>query len=183
MEDDELRKLRRQLGREAAYEKMVDLYAKDMYGICLWRLRDPAVAAEALQDALVKVGRDVDRFLAARSIRGYLLRTARHAAADAARKQARDRRRDQEWATEQQLHAQDHGVEHSLEVSEYDALESCLDQVEAETRDAIMLRHKHELPWKEIATRCGCEVDTIRQRVNRALQDVRDCLEGKGVIS
>ncbi len=153
-----------------------------MYGVCLWRLGDHSIAEEALQNALISADRSLDTVLAAQSIRGYLLQTAKHAAEDVARKQARDRKRDQVWANAQQLRAQGQ-ASFSLEASEAQALEACLAGVARETREAMMLRYKQGTPWKELAVRFGLEVDAIRQRVNRALQDVRDCLAGKGVTS
>ena len=61
------------------------------------------------------------------------------------------------------------------------ALKDCLDALPPDKRAAVMGRFFSHLEYSELAAATGEKTDTVRIRVARALPELRECLERKGV--
>jgi RNA polymerase sigma-70 factor (ECF subfamily) len=57
-------------------------------------------------------------------------------------------------------------------------LRDALDELTPGTRDAVLLRVAHDLPYEDVAERLGCSVGAARVRVSRGLQLLHDRLGG-----
>jgi RNA polymerase sigma-70 factor (ECF subfamily) len=47
-------------------------------------------------------------------------------------------------------------------------------------REALVLHAVHGLPYEEIAVICGCEIGTVKSRINRARNQLKEMLLGEG---
>jgi len=54
-----------------------------------------------------------------------------------------------------------------------------LERLGPEEREAILLRHYSDLPFKEIAAVMSCPLGTVLARVHRGLKHLRALMEGK----
>jgi RNA polymerase sigma-70 factor (ECF subfamily) len=61
------------------------------------------------------------------------------------------------------------------------ALQDCLDALPPEKRAAVLGRFFAHLEYRELAAATGEKTDTLRIRVGRAMPELRECLERKGV--
>src|SRR5688572_21916627 len=141
-------------------------------------VRDAAEADDAVQETWLQVLSS--RIDAARSPRAWLAGVLRHVVASRRRGAVRSRDREQRRA-----------IPISAQSSQGDALEglvaverqrSLLDLVLAlpeEQRRAIVLRYFEGLPPRAIATREGTSVNTVKSRLQRGLERLRDELEQK----
>lgn len=150
-----------------------------MYRACFAIVHNAAIAEEAVQETFAKAFRKRRRLADADSLRAYLLQIAKNTARDVMRTAQRRRTIDRERPT-----VEDDAVTTPLpgvEAAESVALYDCLELLAPSTRQALFMHHQDATPWQDIATTVGLAIDTIRMRVKRALRELRECLEGKGV--
>ena len=60
------------------------------------------------------------------------------------------------------------------EQQEIELLQRALQQLPEEKREILLLSRFQELKYEEIAALLGCELNTVRTRIHRALQDLRE---------
>ena len=183
MDDDDIRAGLRAGDVDGAFRALRERHGGPVYRACLARLRDHALAEEAMQDAFVKAFRKRGQLAAAASLRGYLLGIASNTAVDVLRKaqrRARLARANQDLAGEDAAMT---ATAVEAEPAELVALYDCLDHLEPKTRAAVFMHYRDERSWHEIATAIGVPIDTVRMRVRRVLKDLRACMKAKGVSS
>ena len=180
MQDDEdLRAGLRAGELEHAFRALRDRHGGAVYRACLAIVHNAAIAEEAVQETFAKAFRKRRRLADADSLRAYLLQIAKNTARDVMRTAQRRRTIDRERPTVE--------VETTttplpgVEAAESAALYDCLELLVPSTRQALFMHHQDATPWQDIATTMGLAIDTIRMRVKRALRDLRECLERKGV--
>lgn len=147
-------------GDEAALASFVRLSQPDVWQLCRHLIgRDDA--DDVTQDVYLKAIPALPRFRGDSSARTWLLAITRRAAADHIGKLQRNRRN------------QD-AVEHVRPATETPdhagriALESLVEALSDDRRDAFVLTQILGLSYAEAAEVCDCEVGTIRSRVARA---------------
>ena len=136
-------------------------------------LRDPDLARDAVQDALVRAWRslpglrDPDRFDA------WLHRLTVHACLDIARHRRR-RPLEVELAPTDGSPAGDIG---SL-IADRDALDRALQRLDPEQRAVIVVHYFLGVPLSETAAALGVPLGTAKSRLNRSLASMRATIDG-----
>ena len=62
----------------------------------------------------------------------------------------------------------------SAQQQEIELLQRALQQLPEEKREILLLSRFQELKYEEIAALLGCELNTVKTRIHRALQDLRE---------
>jgi RNA polymerase sigma-70 factor (ECF subfamily) len=174
---DLIRRMRR--GDEAALEVLYARYGGLLYTLALRIVRDPELAREVLQDALLRAWDGRETYDAARGrVPWWLMRIARNRAVDMLRSrphQARlregaplDARRPVTPAP-----AEDVALRH--------AIDRALTGLSAPQRAAIELAYYEGLTQSEIATRLGEPLGTIKSRTREAMERLRRLLGPLGM--
>jgi RNA polymerase sigma-70 factor, ECF subfamily len=125
--------------------------------------RNGADADDLVQDTLIKAWSHRDRFETGTNLRAWLftiLRNTYYTAVVRRRREVRDE--DDQYA---RALTSAPTQEWGLAVR---ALQSALDQLPAEHREALILVGAAGLSYEEAAEICGCAIGTIKSRVNRA---------------
>src|SRR4051812_26153335 len=146
--DDLLRRVAR--GDEAAFTTLYDQVAPRVYGLVLRVVRDPAMAEEVAQEALLEVWRTAVRFDPARgSAVSWLLTIAHRRAVDRVRSEAASTARLRKVATVDTPY--DEVVEQVTTRIERQQVRRCLDGLTGLQRESIMLAYFSGYTYREVA--------------------------------
>ena len=162
-------------GDQDAFATLYDAIAPRAYGLIRRIVRDPALAEEVTQDALVEVWRTASRFDRKRgSVVGWILAIAHHRAVDRVRAEQaaadRERRSGTAGAPFDEVIAE---VTARLEQQ---AVRRCLRALTGIQREAILLAYYGGLTYRDVAERLGTGLPTIKTRIRDGLIRLRDCL-------
>ena len=167
-------------GDETAWRRLVEATQRDVYSLCLRILRDPDDAAEATQDAYLKVWRGLGSFRGESAFTTWLYRVAANAALT--RQRSRKRRRDHETGGEEVLTqvAATGSVETEAAARiDVRALEKCVDALPDHYRSVVLLRDVYGLSIQEIATQLKISPTAAKVRLHRARKKLKDMMFGQ----
>ncbi len=182
MEERELI-LRCQQGDEAAFETLIRLHEKKVYTLCRRMCRSEDDALEAAQDTFLAVWRGIGSFRADAAFSTWLYRLATNACLDLLR---REKRRgdlasldDEEALTEPADPAP--LPEEALERAETQRMvREALLTLPDDYREILLLRETEQLSYAEITEVTGLELGTVKSRINRARQALKNYLSASG---
>ena len=163
-------------GDAAAFRRLYELQSAPLYGVALRITRQPALAADAVHDALLQVWRNAERFDPARgSARAWLATLVRYRAMDAARK---TRREVPSLEQDERADTDPDPLDRLLSTRDGQALHRCLQDVAPERRTLVVMAFVDGLTHAEIATRLRQPMGTVKSTIRRALLTLRTCLGG-----
>ena len=162
-------------GDRAAFRRLYDLESKRLYGLALRITRQPALAADAVHDALLQAWERAALFDPGRgSVAAWLTGLVRYRAIDAMRKRAREvtgidlpDEADETPGALERLSASAAG----------EALRRCLSTLEQHQRRVIVLAFVDGLSHAELAVRLESPLGTVKSWIRRGLQALKACLE------
>jgi len=162
-------------GDQNAFATVYDAIAPRAYGLIRRIVRDPALAEEVTQDALVEVWRTAARFDKERgSAVGWILAIAHHRAVDCVR--AEQAAADRERRTSTASVPFDEVVAEVTARLEQQAVRRCLQALTSIQREAILLAYYGGLTYRDVAERLGAALPTVKTRMRDGLIRLRDCL-------
>jgi RNA polymerase sigma factor (sigma-70 family) len=166
---DELLAIRCQLGERDAFDALITRWHEPIWRYLRRLTNSDDAAADLAQDTWLKVLRGVASLREPASLRPWLFGIARRVAMDRLRRQY--------------TQAMDHGtVLEEIAAPESDAgleadlaaLETRLDQLPLREREALALFYLQELSIEEIATLLAVPAGTVKSRLHRARQLLRN---------
>ena len=160
-------------GDEAAWEDLVRLHTRQVYGLCFRFTGSGAQAQDLTQEVFLRVFRTLRTFRAAEgSFAAWLARVARNLLIDHYRRTRQERVTD---SIEDQLPMlEGYGASSSArpdqalagrEASE--VLQATLQRLSPELREAVILRDLQEMEYREIAQALAIPEGTVKSRINR----------------
>lgn len=170
-----------QAGDERAFAAIVSHYQRSVFGLAYQMTGNAAQAEELAQDVFLRLWQKLGSFDATRPLRPWLLRLARNVCLNALRK----------WQPPaRSIHAADE-EEPSLEPAADGptALDDAADREQAarvraavarlpeEYRLVVTLRHFDGLAYEEIAEALDLPLGTVKVRLHRARERLRELLE------
>ena len=164
--------LRCQAGDEAAFAELVERYQPRLRYYLRKMLRDVQGAEDALQDVWLDVFRAVARLADAGAFRAWLYRIARDRALREHRKRRPPPRPLQEVGP-----IDGRAEEPDFTAEDVERIHAALDELAADHREALVLRHVEAMSYEEIARVVGCPVGTVRSRLHHARRALRGVLE------
>ena len=160
----------------AAFRQLYEMESPRLYGVALRITRQPALAADAVHDAMLQVWRNAARFDPARgNARTWLLSLVRYRALDAV---ARVGREVLGAEPPEVADTDPDPLDRLLATHEGAALHRCLQQVEADRRELVRLAFIEGLTHTEVAARVGQPLGTVKSTIRRVLATLRACLGG-----
>ncbi|QPH54340.1 sigma-70 family RNA polymerase sigma factor [Pontivivens ytuae] len=167
------------LGDRAAFSALYDRTSAKLFGVCLRILKERAAAEEVLQEVYIKIWRAAGRYRAGGySPISWMVAIARNAAIDRLRQ-----RRDTEVEIDKAIAIADPapGPEAAaLAADTRRRIDDCLGELEVARADAVRGAYLDGLTYKELATRHGVPLNTMRTWLRRALIALRTCMGGTG---
>jgi RNA polymerase sigma-70 factor (ECF subfamily) len=163
-------------GDRAALRALYDHEAARMLGIAQRLLRRRALAEEAVQDAFVQIWRKADSFDPARGEgRTWIYAILRNRALNILRGESRTDLVD-DFEPMGLTSEEDDPETLVAKLSDAGALRRCLEGLETDRRQAIVLAYVHGLSHGELAGRMGVPLGTAKSWIRRSLVSLRECL-------
>ncbi len=168
--------------RKRALTLLMGLYGKAVYNYCRHMLGNAALAEDVHQTTFAQAYADFGRYGGRSSLRNWLQGIARHRCLDMLKMQRRENRHLEHPETTPDVATAEPGAEDQLHLGSIGKhLAACLARLDAEVREAILLRFMEQLSYEEMAHLTGVRAATLQMRVARAMKGLRQCLETSGV--
>jgi RNA polymerase sigma-70 factor (ECF subfamily) len=173
-------------GGEDNFEELVRRYQRPIVGYVFRMLGDYESALDVTQEVFIKVYNSLERYSSEYKFSTWIYRIAHNAAIDHMR---RNSVTPQSLETESadgtyqlQIESSDPTPEQDRERSEWrtqiDSVVKCLPTA---YRDLILLRHSQDMSYDEIAEVTGLPLGTVKNRLFRAREMMRDIFIERGV--
>lgn len=156
-----------QRGDRDAVGRLFDRYYDELYAYAVRVLGDPPAAADAVQEAFLRVLRYGGSFGGRSSFRTWMLRVVRNVCLDL----VHERRRRREAA--EALPPGEPTPGPSTPDPRLPRLRRALDALPATRREVLVLRRFHGLSYAEIGDLCGISEGAARVRAHRAIRQLR----------
>jgi RNA polymerase sigma-70 factor, ECF subfamily len=175
-------------GREASFEELVRRYQRPIAAYVYRMVGDYDAALDLTQEVFIKVYNSLARYRSEFKFSTWIYKIAHNAAIDhlrryAVREQAliggfEGERR--EISIESRRLTPEQESEREERRSE---IESVVQLLPAAYRELIVLRHSHDLSYDEIAEVTGLPLGTVKNRLFRAREAMRELLLRRGISS
>lgn len=172
---------RAKAGSVEAFEMLIEGYQSKVYRHALRTVKDPDDAFDAAQEALLKVYRSLDQFEGQSKFSTWLYRITHNVCIDMLRKKGRYRTLSLDSCDEEGMPLEI--VDPSLTPEELVlSREGEMTVKEAILRlspmysEAVMLRDVEGMTYEEIAEIQQCSVGTVKSRINRGRQKLKEYL-------
>jgi RNA polymerase sigma factor (sigma-70 family) len=159
--------------RAVDVEELYRRYRKRLYGLCIARLGDPALAEDVVQDVFADAMTVLPRFECARPVWPLLASMAVRDCIDVHRRRTVAASLQEDLATADAPTASDVTVRAALGRVAHEAMAREIDALPPRQRAALQLAVVDEWTYAEIAERLGCSVGTVSQLVFRARERLR----------
>ncbi len=163
-----------QKGNAEAFGDLVRHYEKFVFNIALSYMSNYDDAFDVAQDAFIKAWRRIDTFKGDSAFSTWLYRICSNTAKDAL-----VQRNKAYCEGELEEHIPDRSKtpeESAIENERAEELRRALNMLEPHMREMIILREFEELSYSEISEHLGLELGTVKSRLNRARERLREIL-------
>jgi RNA polymerase sigma-70 factor (ECF subfamily) len=174
---DEALVVRAQAGDAHAFAVLASSAIDRLYAVAYRILREPELARDATQDALLEAWRDVPSLREPRRWEAWTYRLVVHAC-------YRQRRSERRLSTAVQFLGIDRSSvpDTALSVADRDELERGFRRLPAEQRAVVVLHHYLGLPLTEVADVLGIPAGTARSRLHHATHRLRAALSADATL-
>ena len=175
-------------GREDGFEELVRRYQRPIVAYVYRMVGDYDAALDLAQEVFIRVYNSLGRYRPEFKFSTWIYRIAHNAAIDHLRRQGAARTEEMEVAGEggstfeKPLASKSLTPEQETERGERRAeIEGAVGQLPAAYRELIVLRHSHDLSYDEIAEVTGLPLGTVKNRIFRAREAMRELLVARGI--
>lgn len=165
-------------GSESAFRKLVDRNLEHVYSVALRVTRNESMAEDVAQHVFVALATQAKKLTGSRPLQAWLHVTTRRRAIDLVRSENARRRRENLYALEMTM---------TEETATWQEIEPVFDELIESLRPTdqqlIVLRYFRGLSNQELAEEMGIGVNTVRVRVQRAVDRLRLELSRKEIAT
>lgn len=156
-------------------EELIHEHADAVYRVALSVTRDPVLAEDASQDALIKAWQALPSFRGESPLRNWILRIAHNTAISLLRKR-RDELRDPAMLPERESHfSVESQVQDRIAIQRF---EQALEGLDSVSRSIVVLREVEGLSYTEMCDVLDLPMPTVKTRLLRARRQLANALEG-----
>ena len=172
-------------GDADAFESLIHLYEKQIYGLCLRLCGNREDAQEAAQEAFLSAWQGLPSFRGDAGFSTWLYRLASNACMDLLRRERRSRSAAgpslDDMLINFELSDPSPGPQERAERSELcQAVADGLQVLSPRHREILILREIHQLSYDEISQVLQLDEGTVKSRINRARKQLRIFLVHRG---
>lgn len=172
-------------GDERAYADLVDRYRGALYHIVLKMVRRPEEAEDLVQEAFIKAFGALKSYRFEYRFSTWLYKIAANCAIDFLRKRKIDA-----MSLDRPMETADGAVQVELADWTYNpeetlykhrqqvSIAAAIEALPEKYKEVILMRHRDDLPYSEIADRLGVPVGTVKARIFRARELLKKELKG-----
>jgi RNA polymerase sigma-70 factor (ECF subfamily) len=175
-------------GFEWAYEDLLTRFQQPVYALALRLLNDPSEACDVVQEVFLKVFRNIGSFRGQSSLKTWVYRITVNEAHNSRRWFFRHRRRevdldiDQEGTRDWRETVADGGrspYDEACDSEQHVMIEAALRRINPVFREAVVLRDIADLSYEEVAGVLGVNLGTVKSRILRGREALREELAGR----
>jgi RNA polymerase sigma-70 factor (ECF subfamily) len=179
--EDSIARMRR--GDPDALSAVISRYQHRLYRYLLRLVREPATADDLFQQTWLRVMERIGRYDARRNFESWLFSVAHNLAVDfwrAKRGDSLDAVADSGDSPGERLPATGpDALEQLLDFERGAMLAACMNDLPAIHREVLTLRFEEDMKLEEIAEVAGIPLSTVKSRLRRALEGLREALEAR----
>ena len=174
-------------GEERAYEELLTRFQQPVYVLAFRLLDDPSGAADVVQEVFLKVFRNIASFRGQSTLKTWIYRITVNEAHNARRWFFRHRRREVELDTnpddtrdwKENIPDESRSpFEQAFGREQHVMVEAALEKINPIFREAVVLRDISDLSYEEIAEILGVSLGTVKSRILRGREALREELAG-----
>ena len=174
-------------GCERSYEELLARFQQPVYALALRLLDDPSEAFDVVQEVFLKVFRNIGAFRGQSTLKTWIYRITVNEAHNARRWFFRHRRREVELDTSPPEKRNWKEIIADSSRSPFDVasdreqhvmIEAALERINPIFREAVVLRDITDLSYEEIAEVLGVSLGTVKSRILRGREALREKLSG-----
>src|SRR5690349_15700921 len=173
-------------GRESGFEELVRRYQRPIAAYVYRMVGDYDAALDLTQEVFIKVYNSLSRYRSEFKFSTWIYKIAHNAAIDHLRRHAV-----REYALSGSVEGEHREViiesrrltpeQESERKERRTEIESVVQLLQPSYRELIVLRHSHDLSYDEIAEVTGLPLGTVKNRLFRAREAMRDLLIKRGI--
>jgi len=164
-------------GSQSAFREVVARHVDLVYTTCRRVVRDAHLAEDATQAVFVILAKKARTIRRNTSLVGWLHNTARYVSSNAMRVAANRRRHEMEAA---QMPGYMRSAEEKSNHAAEDVVDRALNRLEAQERDAILLRFFEGRSFREVGVALSISEEAAKKRVWRGIEKLRQMLTPSG---
>jgi RNA polymerase sigma-70 factor (ECF subfamily) len=164
-----------QNGDSQAFELLLRLHHRAVYGMAYRFMNDHGAADDVVQDSFVKAFHAIGSFRGDSSFKSWLLRIAMNTAKNALRARGRKESVDIDELEIGSEHTDFRKLE-QLQTAEL--LKTCVEKLPLRQRQALELRIYEDMSFQEVADVMECPFDTAKANFRHALLNLKKLLAG-----
>lgn len=177
--DEDVKWVRQVLaGDKQAYAHIINKYKNPLYAVILRMTRNPQDAQDFVQEAFLKIYRQLGKYKETGTFSSWLYRVAVNHCLDEFRKKRLQTVSGE--SIEEQLTEKNHPEIIFLKKEQQRQLERLLAALPDDERLIILLRYTNELSYEEISEVTGISLSTVRNKLHRAKKKMRAVVKRKG---
>jgi len=162
-------------GNQQSFQHLYELTAPKLYALCLRMLKSKEKSEEVMQEAFVKVWHHASEYHQDRGqVSTWLTSIVRYRALDRIRSQKPTESLDDDY--DQKASDELGPLEWAIKGNEMNDLEACLDELNDQQKEAIVLSFIEGLTHQELTERTESPLGTIKSWIRRGLQSLKRCL-------
>jgi RNA polymerase sigma-70 factor, ECF subfamily len=174
-------------GVERAYEELLNRFQQPAFALAFRLLNDQSEAGDVVQEVFLKVFRNIGSFRGQSTLKTWIYRITVNEAHNARRWFFRHRRREVELDVDPEESRNwketipdrtRSPYEEAVDREQLQMLEAALEKVNPIFREAVVLRDITDLSYEEIAEVLGVSLGTVKSRILRGREALRDELAG-----
>ena len=175
-------------GREEAYETLLARFQQPVYNLALRLAENPSDCPDIVQEVFLKIFRNVDSFRGQSSLKTWIYRITVNEAHNQRRWFLRHRGREvgleaepNETCRVADLLTYDgrSPFDYTFSQEQHELIESALGRINPAFREAVVLRDIADLSYEEIAEVLQLSLGTVKSRILRGREALRQELEGR----
>jgi RNA polymerase sigma-70 factor, ECF subfamily len=172
-------------GREDSFEELVRRYQRPIVGYVFRMLGDYDSSLDVTQEVFIKVFNSLHRYSSDYKFSTWLYRIAHNATIDHIRRNSANTQSIEtdsaDGSYQLQIESRDPSPEKERERKEWKAeIEAVVKRLPTAYRELILLRHSQDLSYDEIAEVTGLPLGTVKNRLFRAREMMREIFIGRG---
>ena len=164
-------------GDMAAFNELLGLHEKRMYGICLRMCRNPEDAQDCLQEAMLRVFRAITGFKGQSTFSTWLYRITMNACIDELRRRKNAPQVSMEALMEDgwtQPDPEETPEQRAVSSEQRSRLSALIHQLPEDMRAAVVLRDIQGFSYEEISAILDTNVGTVKSRISRGRERLRE---------
>ena len=179
---DELLLRRAQGGDPGAFEELITPLEQMVWRVCWHYTGHRETAEDCAQEAMLRIWRNLGNYRGECALESWVYRIATNCCTDWLRKKKRDQSVSIEPMTEQGFDPADPspGTEDQAVVrDEQEQLREAIAQLPEDQREELILTQLEKIPYEEAARSLGVSEGTVKSRVNRAKNRLKEILAAR----